>query len=273
LIFLPEDREICEELLRSARERGDDAMPLSELIVAVGYHFLGTPYEAETLEKEGVEELVVNLRAFDCVTFVENTVILAGMIRAGKTRFADFAAALERIRYRGGRRRGYPSRLHYFTDWLRDNERRGMILDITAAIGGAPFRKQFHALTDRREEHPALKDAVAFGRMRIVEAACSRRTQFHIAKADLNRAAEGIADGDIIAITTDEKGLDVSHTGFAVHARGQFHLLHASSTAGKVVLSDTALDRYLLSRRTRTGIIVGRMIPEDASGPIEKEER
>jgi hypothetical protein len=266
LIFLPEDREICKELLRSSYDRGDGAMPLSELIVAVGRNFLDAPYEAETLEKEGVEELVVNLRAFDCVTFVENTVVLAGMIRTGETGFADFAAALERIRYRGGRRRGYPSRLHYFTDWLRDNGRRGIVRDITAAMGGAPFRKQFHAITDRREEHPALKDAVAFGRMRIVEAACSRRMQCHIAKADLNRVAEGIADGDIIAITTDEKGLDVSHTGFAVHVRGQLHLLHASSTAGKVVLSDMTLDRYLLSRRTRTGIIVGRMIPEGAGG-------
>ena len=72
LIFLPEDREICEELLRSAYERGDGAMPLTELIVAVGRNFLDAPYEAETLEKEGTEELVVNLRAFDCVTFVES---------------------------------------------------------------------------------------------------------------------------------------------------------------------------------------------------------
>jgi hypothetical protein len=263
VIFLPEDREICEGLLRSAYDRGDNAISLSELVAAVGRNFLDAPYEAETLEREGAEELIVNLRAFDCITFVENAVVLAGMIRAGKTGFADFSAALERIRYRGGRCDGYPSRLHYFTDWLRDNGRRGIVRDITPSIGGRPFRKQFHALTDRREEHPALKDATAFGRMRIVEAACSRRTQSHIAKADLSRAAEGIADGDIIAITTDEKGLDVSHAGLAVHVRGQLHLLHASSTAGKVVLSDTTLDRYLVSRRTRTGIIVGRAIAMD----------
>jgi hypothetical protein len=260
LIYLPEDREICEELLRSAHGRGDGALTLSELIVAVGRNFLGAPYEGGTLEREGAEELVINLRAFDCVTFVENTIVLAGMIRAGKTGFTDFAANLERIRYRGGHRRGYPSRLHYFTDWLRDNGRRGIVREITAAIGGSPFRKQLHALTDRREEHPALEDATAFRRMRTVEAACSRRMQYHIAKADLNRAAEGIADGDIIAITTDEKGLDVSHMGFAVHLRGELHLLHASSTAEKIVLSEATLSRYLLSRRSRTGIIVGRMV-------------
>jgi len=260
LIFLPKDREICEALLRSDYERGDDAVPLPELIVAVGRNFLDAPYAAETLEREGPEELVINLRAFDCVTFVENVIVLAGLIRAGKTGFADFAAALERIRYRGGHRNGYPSRLHYFTDWLWDNGRRGIVRDITRELGGIPFRKPFHALTDRREEHPALKDAAVLRRMRIVEAACSRRMQCHIVKADLNQVAEGIADGDIIAITTDEKGLDVSHTGIAVHVQGRLRLLHASGAAGKVVLSDSPLDRYLLSRRTRTGIIVGRVM-------------
>lgn len=260
MIFLPEDHEICEELLRSAHGRGDAALPLSELIMTVAGRFLGAPYQGGTLEQAGAEELVVNLRAFDCVTFVESTLVLAEMIRAGKSKFADFAAGLERIRYRGGRRRGYPSRLHYFVDWLRDNGRKGIVRDITAEMGGSPFRKQLHALTDRREEHPALEGASAFRRMRTIEAACSRRMQSHIAKADLNRCAEGIADGDIIAVTTEEKGLDVSHMGFAAHLRGELHLLHASSVAGKVLLSDATFERYLLSRRIRTGIIVGRMV-------------
>jgi hypothetical protein len=259
LIFLPEDRKICETHLKAARERGWFEKPTGELVVAAGSAFLGAPYAAGTLQREEAEELVINLRAFDCVTFVENAVVLAGLIRAGKTRFADFAAALERIRYRGGCRMGYPSRLHYFTDWLRDNGRKGIVRDITRKLGGIPFRKPFHAITDRREDHPALKDAAAFRLMRTVETACSRRTQCYIAKADLTQAADGIADGDIIAITTDEKGLDVSHAGLAVHVRGQLHLLHASGAEGKVVLSDRTLDRYLLSRRTRTGILVGRV--------------
>ena len=262
MIFLPEDRESCEELWRSAPDWGAGARPLAEIIVAVGRRFLDAPYEAGTLERAGAEELVVNLRAFDCVTFVESTVALARTIRAGRTGFADFAAALERIRYRGGRRRGYPSRLHYFADWLRDNERKGIVRDITAEIGGSPFRKPFHALTDRRAEHPALEDARAWACMRQVESLCSRRTLFQIAKADLTRVADRIADGDIIAIATDEEGLDVCHTGFAVHYRGRLHLLHASSKAGRVILSEMTLGRYLRSNSSRTGIIVGRPLPE-----------
>jgi hypothetical protein len=266
LIFLPEDREICEALLKSAHEGGDHAGSIPELIVGVGFRFLSAPYEAETLAREGAEELVINLRAFDCFTFVENVIVLAGLIRAEKTTFQDYTAALERIRYRDGRRNGYPSRLHYFTDWLRNNGRKGIVRDITSEIDGRPFRKPFHTLTDRRGEHPALENPAAFRRMRIVEAACSRRTLHYIPKIDVQEMDGRIEDGDIVAITTDAEGIDVCHVGIAVRVRRGLRLLHASSASGKVVLSDTTLCGYLHSRRTRTGIIVGRMIPEGATG-------
>lgn len=258
MIYSQEDRAICKTLLKSARERGDRLKPFSELILAVGRHFLDAPYKPDTLEREGPEELVVNLRAFDCVTFVENAVVLAGLIRSGKTAFADFTAALKRIRYRRGRCDGYASRLHYFTDWIYDNGRKGLVRDITSEIGGIPFRKTFHWLTDHREDYPGLKDPLAFRRLRIIEGTCSRRPLFFIPKASLEEAGDRITDGDIIAITTDERGLDISHTGLSVRIGGQFHFLHASSAAGRVVLSEITLNRYLQGRRSRTGIIVCR---------------
>ncbi len=258
MIYSPEDREICETILRSAKERGDRGKPLSELVLAVGMHFLDSPYESDTLEKEGPEELVVNLRMFDCVTFVENAVVLAGLIRSGKTAFDDYATALERIRYRRGRCDGYASRLHYFTDWLYNNSRKGLIRDITREIGGVPLRKVFHALTDRREDHDGLNDPDAFRRMRIIEGLCSRRPLFFIPKAHLEAAQQRLTGGDIIAITTDERGLDICHAGLAARLKGQIHLLHASSAAGRVVLSEIPLGRYLQTQRSRTGIVVGR---------------
>jgi hypothetical protein len=266
VIHLPEDCEICEELLRSAWKRGDRVKPLPELIVGAGERFLGAPYASETLEREGPEELVVNLRAFDCITFVENAIVLAGLIRAGKRGFADYLAALERIRYRRGRVDGYASRLHYFTDWLYDNERKGIVRDVTRGIGGVPFRKAFYYLSDRREDHSALKEPATFRRLRLIEAACTRRPRFYIPKADLTGTDNRIAGGDVIAITTDEKGIDVSHAGFAVRLGGEIHLLHASSAEGKVVLSEAPLKSYLTARRSRTGIIVGRTILPDISG-------
>ncbi|MHB9156323.1 MAG: N-acetylmuramoyl-L-alanine amidase-like domain-containing protein [Endomicrobiales bacterium] len=260
MIHQPEDREICDTLLRSAWERGDRTKPLPDLITETASRFLGAPYEPDTLEREGTEELVANLRTFDCVTFVENIVVLARVIGAGKTGFTDYLAALERIRYRRGRCDGYPSRLHYFTDWLFDNERKGLVRDITREIGGVPFRKALHSLTDRREDHPGLKDPAAFRRLRLIEGICSRRTHSYIPKADLTGREKRIASGDIIAITTDETGIDVTHAGLAVRLGADIRLLHASSAEGRVVLTEAPLRSYLAARRSRTGIIVGRGI-------------
>ncbi len=260
MIHLPEDREICETLLREAWERQDREKSLPELVIETGNRFLGAPYEPDTLEGEGPEELVVNLRAFDCVTFVENVVVLARLIGAGKTGFADYLAALEEIRYRRGRCDGYPSRLHYFTDWLYDNGRKGLVRDITREIGGVPFRRAFHSLTDHREERPGLKDSEAFRRLRIIEGNCSRRTYAFIPKADLAGQEKGIAGGDIIAITTDETGIDVTHVGIAVRLGEEVRLLHASSAEGRVVHAQIPLRDYLKTKRSRTGIIIGRTI-------------
>lgn len=266
MIHHPEDRKICEDLLGAARERGLRARPLGELVVLVGRHFLDAPYRADTLEEAGPERLVVNLRAFDCVTFVENAVVLAGLIRAGKTAFADYAAALEKIRYRRGRCDGYPSRLHYFTDWLHDGGRKRLFLDITAALGGVPFPKELRSLTDRRADHPALADGAAFRRMRIVEGIASKRPLRHIPKTRLGALGESLQEGDLIAITTDEAGIDVSHVGIAVRGPQGVHLLHASSAARRVVLSEETLGRYLAAKTSRTGIIVGRPLPGAPSG-------
>jgi hypothetical protein len=260
VIHLPEDRAICEALLRSAGERGARAKPLPALVAEVGARFLGVPYAAATLECARPEELVVNLRAFDCVTFVENAVVLAGLIAAGKRDFADYLAALERVRYRRGRLDGYASRLHYFTDWLRDNSRKGILRDVTAEIGGVSFRKRVHALSDRRAEIGALQDPAAFHRLRCAEGVCSRRTLCFVPKGRLPAAARRIADGDLIGITTDEAGLDVSHAGIAVRRGAAVHLLHASRAAGRVIRSEGSLADYLAERDSRTGIVIGRPI-------------
>jgi len=274
LIFLPEDRKICKALLRSVREDGSDAESIGERIVKAGFHFIGAPYKENTLEREGPEELVVNLRAFDCVTLIESVIVLARLGLAAQTSLRDFTAALERIRYRGGRRNGYASRLHYFTDWLLDNERRGIVGDVTRELGGRPFRKDFHTITDRREQIPPLLDSDAFRRMRRIEAVCSNRTFHYIPKTHVMGMQKRIENGDIIAITTDLEGIDVRHVGMAVRSRRGPHLLHASRRAGKVVLSGVTLSRYLLSHRARTGIIVGRVIPADlAPARPAKEKR
>ena len=61
----------------------------------------------------------------------------------------DFIKNLETIRYRNGVLDGYPSRLHYFTDWIRNNEQKGLVRDITSELGGTEHKKvyQFYGYT------------------------------------------------------------------------------------------------------------------------------
>ena len=68
-----------------------------------------------------------------------------------------------------------------------------------------------------------------------------------------------IMNGDIIAITTKLPGLDIAHVGIAYYVNGKLHLLHASSTLGKVVVSEKPFNHMLNNNKSWTGIRVVRM--------------
>jgi len=258
-IFLPEDLNICEALLGAAGKRRAKEKSLPELAVSLGRHFIGAPYQSQTLESAGAETLVANLRTFDCMTFVESVIALAFSIKSGKIKFADYLLTLKRLRYRDGRIDGYPSRLHYFTDWLWEGGCKGFVSDITSLLGGIPVRKNLDELTRQSEHHPPLQDETAFRKMREAETACSLRTFHFIPKERWLCAEKKIEDGDVIAITSNREGIDVLHVGFAVLVNKKARLLHASSKAGAVVLSAVTLNSYLREKRSRTGVIVGRL--------------
>ena len=83
-----------------------------QLTLEIGKFFLGAPYVVGTLETNKTEHLVVNLREFDCVTFVENVVAITWFLRSRERSFESFQRLLQKIRYRRGRLQGYSSRLH-----------------------------------------------------------------------------------------------------------------------------------------------------------------
>ena len=229
-------------------------------MLEIGRFFLGTPYRTGVLETKGPERLVIHLRGFDCATFVENVVVLARLIKSRENSFEAFQRLLLKIRYRHGVLQGYSSRLHYFSDWIHDNQKKGFVKEVTAKIGGRPFRKTVTFMTAHSVLYPLLKDAVTLRRMMSVERMISRRSLFFIPKKALRRLENRIHNGDLIAITTKTEGLDVQHVGFAAKVKHRIHLLHASSREGRVVFSQETLYRYLMQSTTRSGIMVARMI-------------
>lgn len=236
----------------------ENDLAYGDLVIAIGSLFINAPYQAATLEAPGKEKLIVNLSSFDCTTFVEAVLALARCAIHGKITPAEFRKTLKFIRYRQGTIAGYASRLHYFTDWLRDNEEKKILLNISRRFDAEAQRKKINYMTTHRESYAALSNEDEFQKMLLVEKNISRRVFHIIGKDKVSRQKAQIKNGDIIAFTTNQEGLDVAHTGFACWQDKNLYLLHASSKEGGVVISKKTLLAYLKSNKKFTGIIIAR---------------
>jgi hypothetical protein len=254
-----QDRKILADLVRFLDRKKTPSPPAGQLVFEIGKYFLEAPYRVGTLETKGAEHLVVNLREVDCFTFVENVIALAWLLTSRQKSFNAFRRILRQIRYRQGRVQGYPSRLHYFSDWIHDNQKKGIVRNVTADAGGKPLTRVINFMTTHPELYPPLRKAVNLRGIISVERTISRRPLFVIPKKAVRESEGRIRDGDLIAITTTTEGLDVEHVGLAARVRNRVHLLHASSVQGKVVLSKETLYRYLMESSTRSGIMVARL--------------
>ena len=245
------------ELWQKALEQ--DLFP-GQLIIEIGRFFLGAPYQAGTLEKAGRERLVASLVEFDCTTFVETVLALARCAIAGKLSPSEFQKNIKFVRYRQGKIDGYASRLHYFIDWLRDNEKKKVLKDVSRSLDGTPRRKKIYFMTSHRELYAGLKHEAEFRRMLVVEKNISRKVFYVIGKDRLAGQQSKIQQGDMIAFATDQEGLDVAHVGFAVRQGKSLRLLHASSKEGAVVISKKSPEGFLKSNKKFTGILVARFV-------------
>ena len=106
-----------------------------DLLTGISLSFLDAPYKEATLDEPGREKLIVNFRQYDCFTYVESMLALARWFASGKKSPREYLRQLKLIRYRKGVIDGYSSRLHYFTDWLCDNQKKKTLEDIAAGFG------------------------------------------------------------------------------------------------------------------------------------------
>lgn len=251
-----EDREILENLFSQYSDH--QGTPVSALMVEIGSYFEGFPYVAHTLEKEP-EKLVVNLREFDCTTFVENCLAISRSIRSGQADYKVFQKELQTIRYRNGEIDGYGSRIHYFSDWIHTNEKKSIIKDISREVGGIPFPGMVDFMSTHPGSYRQLEaDPELVGILSKQEKEISSRKMFYIPESRIKEADSLLRDGDIVGITTDIKGLDIIHVGILLRESDQIHLMHASSRAKNVVISKGSLEDYLKANKSATGIMVAR---------------
>ena len=248
--------KICQLLAQSNRET---------TTLWLARQFLGVPYVAHTLEVNDDERLVVNTRQLDCTTLVETVTALKLCTQLGKKKWSDYLYTLSQLRYRQGRLNGYPSRLHYFSDWIRDKVEMQLVTDIQQP--NPPFTAVQTVSVNYMSTHPdaykALKsNPTLVPEIRAQEQSLTGLKVRYIAKRQLRNSAslrKVVKDGDILAITCNKKGLDIAHLGFAVWRKDGLHLLNASMLHKKVVEESMTLWQYMQKHKTFTGIRVIRI--------------
>jgi hypothetical protein len=252
------DEVVFAQVIARARAERMDTLPIGEVIARIGYWFVGTPYVPATLEAPGPEGLVVNLREFDCVTYVESMLALARVIRAGRSDFESYKQELRNIRYRDGKLLDYTSRLHYFSEWIANNGAKGIVADVTSKLGGVPDPEPIDFMTRHHTSYRQLTDARVLQEVRAREAELSRRTRYMIPEQQIQTVAPGIQNGDVIAATTSMKGLDVAHTGIALWVQGKLHMMHAPLVGDSVEVSKDPLAERIIYIDGQDGIMVAR---------------
>ncbi len=241
-------------------------LSIGEIIGNVAFELLGTPYEGGTLEINETEKCVVNLNSLDCVTFFETALGLARIIKLEKYSFDALIEQITFLRYRGGKINGYTSRLHYTSDWIYDNVKKGAVIDITKTIGGKKIRFNLSFMSKHPQYYKQLKNNPGnIEQIRAIEESINARTYYYIPKGEVKTIEFYLRTGDIIAIVNTNKGLDYSHTGLIYRKNDTAHFMHASSLKKKVIL-DKSISEYLKhSKKSNKGITVLRPLePKDA---------
>ena len=248
-VLTEDDRARLAGWMRTLRAEGlaTSRVPLGRAVARVGELALGSPYVAGMLDayaRDGgdprTEPLTLDLSRFDCVLLVEGCLAVARAAAKQGSGWSDFAREVERMRYRGGVRSGYASRLHYFSEWMEDNTRRGLLRDLGAELGGTRDERPLRFMTEHRASYPALRDDATFQ-----------------AIAERERALDSMRR--IVIPTERIAGLDATHTGFAYRDRGGvMRVLHAPLSGAAVEVSRRTLPEYVAAIRNATGIMVAR---------------
>ena len=264
---LPTHQEVFKEKMKLPKPT-----TMAEGVVEFGKTFLGNPYPKSNvnplpnangvvkLQPISQEVLVVNLRLFDCVTFAESMIALAQTRRSNTPNFEVFKQNIAKLRYRNAEI-DYAARLHYFSDWLFENEKRGILKNITKEIGGEILNKTIFYMSYKKDTlYGNMADSNTYNRMVTVENDITNREKYFIPKDRVADVESNIKSGDIIGITNRLDGMDMAHVGIAIRQNGRIYMMHASSQYHQVIMTDVPLADYLARNKGQTGIMVGRLI-------------
>ncbi|MBL8040858.1 MAG: DUF1460 domain-containing protein [Chthonomonas sp.] len=253
------DKTKFDRILAKAESGHWSSKPIGECVGLVAEQLLGTPYVGGTLDGSANESCTVVFEGLDCVTFAETSLGFARMLRRGGESFDDLVSEVTYTRYRGGILDGYASRLHYTSDWIRDNDKKGTIQAMTKIWSGAkPLKGPFDFMTAHASRYSHLaNDPEMVEKVRHWEQDLSASKPQYFPFATVRKMQAKLQTGDIIAISDTRPGLDFAHVGLIIRRNGVPHFVHASSADKKVVF-DVAIADYLARSGKKQGIAIAR---------------
>jgi N-acetylmuramoyl-L-alanine amidase-like len=256
-------------LVAEAQAQNWRALPIGDRTIAVAKGLLGTRYVNYTLEIDDyIEAPSVNLDGLDCWTFYEVALAFARMLemKSGNYSPGDLLALIELDRYRDGRCNGsYTSRLHFLEDWIYDDERRGLVKNLTPSLGGVPMRGRYlNEMSHHWRESRYMRHNLALvPQIAAIEQRIASRTIYHIPRENVARIEPRIHNGDVICITGRGPEGFTEHVGLAYRDEsGVVHFMHASKDERRVII-DVPLHQYVYRYHRFAGIMVVR--PLDVS--------
>ena len=260
-------RDQFDRLVAKAKSGNWSSLAIGERTAAVGQALAGTRYKHFTLEIDNrVESPSVNFQGMDCWTFFEIALGFARMLNEPESNWTPerLLHYIEIDRYRSGECTGeYLSRLHYLEDWLYDNDRRGLVEDLTRSLGGRSVAHSAREMSVGWRHYRYLAaNRSLLGPLARMEANVSSRPLYQILKNRVAGIEPKLRSGDVIGIISrDRNGLySTAHVGLALRTSdGVLHFMHASSpgNSGRVIV-DAQPSKYLYRYRSDSGILVAR---------------
>lgn len=241
-------------------------LPPIRRIEFISRYFLGRKYRPETkkrIKKQHskkvvkteadnklplpVKRLRTSLKYLDCMTYVEHVLALSS---CKKPSYSEFLNRLIDIMFDAN---GQPlmnhMRSHFTSHWGDVLEKKGYVYNYAR---NHPMAKLRNVVLNK-----VGKNRTYYVKDRFMISKKPQKVWYFPKKVVLEHKA-GLKSGDIIALTTNKEGLDVTHMAFFIIRNGKRLMRNASYTLNKVV--DQDIDKYLNKRKSVTGIMVFRPI-------------
>jgi hypothetical protein len=256
-----ETRQTIEKWLGDGAAKFGSGADASEVIDFYGKKQLGIEYAGGLLDEGQEEKLVVTIDASDCVIYVETTFALALTTLQGSSDWESFRSNLKLLRYRDGTIEGYNSRLHYFSDWMKTNQEKG-IFEILHQDQDQdlPLVNKVRFMSANRESYPRLAGSDSlYYLIAIRESELGSHNLYYIPTSRIPEYEKQWKTGDLIGFVSTIDGLDIAHTAIVLKEGDRAGFYHASTT-GEVMKDPKTIHEYSSERRNVSGVVIARPV-------------